>query len=361
MLSNRHCGVAGRCSGGSVSRRLFRELQRLALHRSATTPARLALVCLLLAFVGVVSAVADDPITNPVSQVVSYQYPEDFTSAALTNGGVMSPVVSYQYYEWPGDENVPLHTSPLVSYYYQSGSGSQAIVVSGRVTGTGGIGLSGAQVTASVQLAIVAQTSTDSNGYYSLPALLPGTYALKVTRASYASAARAFTLSASSATQNFQLIALPAAPGTQTTTRQVPTAFTQPPVGPMGATLKVFDGTQFVPITSQNTPSHDLMTIVLMHGWTSDPDAWPKDMAAQLRANGVTSSQANIVAWDWQVAAVGLVGIPGSAEERTPLTGCCIGDGSADGARRGLSSSYTFHGPQFGHAGECRCCKLPAW
>jgi hypothetical protein len=61
---------------------------------------------------------ADDVITNFMSPIASYQYPEDFSSAALTNGGIMSPIVSYQYLEWP-DGILNLQSSPTVSYYYQ--------------------------------------------------------------------------------------------------------------------------------------------------------------------------------------------------------------------------------------------------
>jgi hypothetical protein len=60
-----------------------------------------------------------DVITNVMSPIVSYQYPEDFSSAALTNGGIMSPIASYQYYEWPGAGILNLQSSPVVSYYYQ--------------------------------------------------------------------------------------------------------------------------------------------------------------------------------------------------------------------------------------------------
>jgi len=64
-------------------------------------------------------AFADDVITNVMSPIVSYQYPNDFSTAALTNGGIMSPIVSYQYFEWPGDDVLNLQSSPVVSYYYQ--------------------------------------------------------------------------------------------------------------------------------------------------------------------------------------------------------------------------------------------------
>src|ERR1035441_6762430 len=61
---------------------------------------------------------ADDVITNVMSPVVSYQYPNDLGSEGLTNGGLFSPVASYQYFEWPGNDVLQLDSSPWVSYYY---------------------------------------------------------------------------------------------------------------------------------------------------------------------------------------------------------------------------------------------------
>ena len=74
-----------------------------------------ALACLML-FSS--AAFADDMITNIMSPIASYQYPDNFSSAALTNGGILSPMVSYQYYEWPGNGILNLQYSPTVSYYY---------------------------------------------------------------------------------------------------------------------------------------------------------------------------------------------------------------------------------------------------
>ena len=68
-----------------------------------------------------VSSFGADAITNIMSPIVSYQYPNDFSSEALTNGGISSPIISYQYFEWPGDDILRLVNSPQVSYYYESG------------------------------------------------------------------------------------------------------------------------------------------------------------------------------------------------------------------------------------------------
>ncbi|MCX6929087.1 MAG: peptidoglycan DD-metalloendopeptidase family protein, partial [Verrucomicrobia bacterium] len=60
-----------------------------------------------------------DQITNVMSPIVSYQYPNDLGSEGLTNGGLISPIASYQYFEWPGNDVLQLNSSPWVSYYYQ--------------------------------------------------------------------------------------------------------------------------------------------------------------------------------------------------------------------------------------------------
>ena len=58
-------------------------------------------------------------ISDVVSSIVSYRYVDNFSNAALTNGSIVSPIVSYQYFEWPGDDILKLQSSPVVSYYYQ--------------------------------------------------------------------------------------------------------------------------------------------------------------------------------------------------------------------------------------------------
>ena len=85
----------------------------------------------LLALIATLSVHADEPITNVMSSVVSYQYPEDFSSAVLTNGGAMSAMVSYQYLEWPGDDVLGLVSSRTASYFY--GGTQMTVVVTNRV------------------------------------------------------------------------------------------------------------------------------------------------------------------------------------------------------------------------------------
>ena len=296
---------------------------------------------------------ADDVITNVMSPVVSFQYPDNFSSQALTNGGILSPIASYQYFEWPGDGVLQLLSSPRVSYFYQSSTTSGQFVLAGRVTDTVGVGIPGAAVSATVGLTPAAQTTSDASGNYALPSLGAGVYALAARASGHARSARAVTLNAATATQNFQLTPLPGAPTLTQTDRQPPTAFAQPPVGPMGSTLKVFDGAQFVPITAGNTPPPDRMTIVMTHGWVRNPlcgvnegiNGWPTDIARQLRANGITTSIANIVGWDW---FQGANACPLPPEENIPPQGVALGLALQSALGAGYATKVHFFGHSLG-------------
>ena len=267
---------------------------------------------------------ADDVITNVMSPIVSYQYPDDLGSQALTNGGILSPIVSYQYFEWPGDDVLHLQSSPWVSYFYPGNDGP-VISLQGRVTDTSGVPLSGAVVSAAWGSLPVAATSTDANGNYAVP-LGAGVYAVTVNASGYAKSARVLTLSAVTAVQNFQLASLPSNP-TMLTTNRSPAAFVFPPIGSWGEQLLVFNGSVFTNIIPATAPSPNKMTIVLTHGWIPQalgyaiPDAgvegWPTTIASAMKAQGVTTNMANILAWDWRYAAQGTLPpeehIPGEA------------------------------------------------
>ena len=278
---------------------------------------------------------AGDVLANggAISPFVSYQYPNRLDTEILTSGGVLSPIVSYQYCEWPGSGILNLQSSPLVSYYYQFLTSPGAVVLHGHVTDANGKPLSGATVAAMVYLSPVAQTTTDANGNYQLPAMTAGAYDLSAWDTSYQTSMRGLTLNANTAEQDFQLNLLALTPAMQPVNRQ-PATFNFPPIGSLGETLKLFNGTQFVAIDPMHTPSPNLMTIVLTHGWipldplTGTPlftpsgiSDWPTTMAAELNSAGVTTGVANIVAWDWRYAAEGTL----PPEENTPSEGVFLG------------------------------------
>ncbi|HEY5040641.1 MAG TPA: carboxypeptidase regulatory-like domain-containing protein [Verrucomicrobiae bacterium] len=283
-------------------------------------------------------AFADDVVTNVMSPVVSFQYYDalgEDTNAAVsspvvsyqfydvlgedTNSAIVSPVVSYQYFDWLGDENPTFQNSPLVSYYYQFLTSSGSAVLHGQVTDTSGNPIPNAAVEVYVGLSVTTLIKADANGYYQIPSIgSSGVYSILAGASGYQGEMRGLTLNANTAEQDFQLKPRPTTPTLLQVNRSTTVPYT---VGDlMGSQLLIFNGTSFVPITANNWPSASLMTIVMTHGWTSDPTVWAQDMAAKMTADGIT---ANIVAWDWHAAAN--LDLGGSAD-RTQGQGVGLGE-----------------------------------
>lgn len=153
-------------------------------------------------------------------------------------------------------------------------------------------------------------------GAYTLPPLLPGSHVIRATKAGYQG--RAFTTDALSPGQaetvNFQLDPLPNPPA-------VEQGSVAPPArdDAFYGELKLWQGGAWV---SGQTPDPSKTTLILTHGWNSDPEQWASGMAARIEArlgNGV-----NITAWDWQDAAD--TGIQLSkATARVPSVGEALG------------------------------------
>ena len=77
-----------------------------------------SILCPLFFFLAFVSPLlADEVFTNVMSPVVSYQF-YDSLEHLDTNSVIMSPVASYQYFDWPDAGSVQFLNSPAVSYFY---------------------------------------------------------------------------------------------------------------------------------------------------------------------------------------------------------------------------------------------------
>jgi Carboxypeptidase regulatory-like domain len=287
-----------------------------------------------------------------MARAVSYKYPDPL-EIVQTAGTLVSRAASYQYYEWPGDVlSLLSRSSARVSYYYNIGAAGAGVVIYGNVSDPFGAALGGATVMVSVLGSVQATTQASVSGSYALGPLPAGVYLLQASLANYALSGRVLTISAGTAQQNFQLSQLGAAPTVAQTTRQPAPALTQPPPGPMGSTLKVFDGAAFVAINANNAPAPGLLTIVLTHGWTRDPlcgvndgiAGWPTAMAKALRVR-LSVGEANIVGWDW---FGGANACPLPPEEHTPSQGVGLGVALQTALGSGYSQRIHFMGHSLG-------------
>src|SRR5437773_1398470 len=60
----------------------------------------------------------DEETNSPVfSSIVAYQFLDSLDEPG-TSLAILSPVLSYQYLDWPGDANLQLQNSPTISYFY---------------------------------------------------------------------------------------------------------------------------------------------------------------------------------------------------------------------------------------------------
>lgn len=98
-----------------------------------------------------------------------------------------------------------------------------------------------------------------------------------------------------------------------------------PPVvfpGPYPQQLKTFANG----VLTSNAPNPNKMTIVLTHGWNSNPDAWATNMAGEISLS-VTGSP-NILIWDWRETAAADACDSGqfvAAAQQTPDQGFALG------------------------------------
>ncbi len=194
---------------------------------------QLALIAVFL--LQLLSAFADEVITNVMSPVVSYQFYDslngdtnsviispvvsyqfyDSLVHAGTNAFIISPVASYQYFDWPDAASVNFLNSPNVSYYYQFANAPQ--------------------------LAITYTKRTPTTPEITPTIILPSPYPWQ---------------------------------------------------------LKTFTNGL---LTTNVPPDPNRMTIVLTHGWKSNPDAWATNMARLISQNVATPP--NILVWDWSSVA----------------------------------------------------------
>jgi len=221
------------------------------------------------------------------------------------------------------------------------GATSGTAIIAGRVTDSMGTGLGGVTVSALQSSVVRAQSGTDPAGYYSLSSLPAASYDLRAQKPNFLTGT-AYGIgvgNGETASRNFTLAAAPPAPVVVPTTRPP-----EPPnlVPIAGTQLKVYSNGVF---ESNGSIDPTKPTVVMTHGWNSNPEVWATNMAAKMIAGGVGA--ANLLAWDWRGRA-GTGAELGLALSRTPNEGDKLGQALAAVLSGQGSTPVHFIGHSFG-------------
>ena len=307
----------------NAQRRIHRLNRSFALPNGSLRLVRSSRLLWVFLLASCLGAWADDALTDLMSPVVSYQY---FEAVGQPGSTLMSPVASYQYFDSLGDlVSWQSEGSAPVSYFYNWGGGGPPVAMRGQVIDATGTPIADAQVTISVVESSVAEVQTDGVGAFEFPPLAPGVYALSASAAGMVTSRRVVSLEPQTAWQSFVLSTLPPPPEIVATTEPPQDTLLPKPVVVTSDQLKVFQNGQFV---ANGNVFKERMTIVLTHGWinplfatpaTGGIHDWPSRLAAAL-ANAL-GDQVNIVAWDWGTVAYS----PLPPESATPAQGVGLG------------------------------------
>ncbi len=290
-------------------------------------------------------AVDNDAYSKPVS----FQYLNSLDDSPATSP-IVSKVVSYQYFDWPGDENVTFQNSAAVSYYYYNGP---SLTVTGVVRTGAGVPVIGALVTMKRYGSVFWQAATNAAGNYTASGLPPDYYTVTVTKTGYLTAASSENATAGgNLTRNFLLDSLPAPLPIIDINRLVASGAIRedPPTDlsdPKAPRLKVFNGSQFVDFRLNDPATVALLnpsktTVILSHGWLSNSDDWPRAAAQRISTRSGIGA-INIVAWEWRVQADTFLPSSDIACQQGELLGKALLQSS-------LQSGYNGHVHFIGHS-----------
>lgn len=213
--------------------------------------------------------------------------------------------------------------------------------VSGRVTDGAGNMLFDVNVTATSGGVLRANTTSDLTGNYQLPLLPPGIYEIRASKPGWLTGLQPnLAISASNpASIHFKIEPRPSTPPTQTVTRAVEPGQDSNLHTATSTQLKLYRGNSF-----QSDQKFDRFkpTLVMTHGWNSNPGAWAEKMAAALVASGV---DANIAAWEWETAAKAL---PLPPVDETPEQGLTLGQALLETLGEDYAQKIQFLGHSLG-------------
>lgn len=296
---------------------------------------------LLWTAVGKISAAVDDAISKPVS----FQFLNSLDDSPVSSP-VISPLVSYQYFEWPGDESVTFQNSPQVSYYF---NGPPRIIdqPSSQITRVGAsvslnVGAEGTQPL-KYQWYFNGKTLEDSDGATivldNVQKADSGNYSVVVSNDSGAvtsTGGRVIVYLPPSGPPPAPLVlvaAYQALSGVQTAQPRITTT----------DQLRIFGSTTVDP---------KLMTIVMTHGWRNSSADWPSRMAQTLMEK--YANKANILAWDWKSDAEINTLSPVASAGRTPVQGLALANALMNTLGPDYEKQIHFIGHSLGTLVNCR-------
>ena len=227
--------------------------------------------------------------------------------------------------------------------------GDAAFTLTGTVRNGAGLPLAGALVTLKRGSTVYWQATSAADGTFQDPAASVGSYTVIVTKVGYGTYVSNLTGTAGgNQTLNVTLNALPAAPGTVNTNQTPPTTAIRPPApanpGDANAPklLRYNGAGQFVASTLTDLDQNK-MTVVLSHGWLSNPSEWALPLAFLIQQhNALRANAPNIVAWDWHNQANTLTPSPDVALEQGIELGKAL--------RTALGTGYGQHLHFMGHS-----------
>ena len=212
------------------------------------------------------SLLAQDTVTNVISPIVSYQYYDALDTT--TNSVIVSPIASYQYFDCLDATGAQFLKSPPASFYYPFLNTPQFVIIPTTRLPTE------SETTPAFILPTLAQLNVFTNGSF------------------------------------------------------------QP--------MDTLDPTRMTIVLTHGW-IHTIPFETVSSG--GGPEGWPTDVDTKLQANGVT---ANIAAWNWTNAAKSFAMDPGTAEARTPDQGIALGQALTNALGAGYLKPVHFIGHSLG-------------
>ena len=230
--------------------------------------------------------------------------------------------------------------------------------IAGTVFTGSGTPIAGAAVALKRYGTVSWQGSTDSLGRFLSVTIPVANYTVLVTKLGFVTHVSSHMGTTSgNTTLNITLQAMPAALGAVATNQTPPGTAVRPPApanpaDPNAPKLMRYDGAgHFTTSLAGLDPSR--MTVVLSHGWKSDPDAWALPLALLIHQHHALGGNVpNIVVWDWRVQANTVT----PPTDRACEQGIELGKALRTALGTGYSQHLHFVGHSLGSIVNCYAC-----